>query len=168
MKFLKNKAFVGVLALVAIGYVSKNIILPLFHSMMPPSRMERKGEIIQQKEDIIQQIGPMAGKSILLTDFEKLGWVLDYARDPFKIEKLQMKAEKGPIEDKETPVALEEGDKSRNYTLVAVIEEPGKRLAVINDVIVGEGDYYQDYEIIKISSDSVVLKGPGGHKKLEF
>lgn len=167
MKLLKNKAFVGVLALVATGLVVKSL-MPLFLSTRLPSISESKGEIVQHEEDISEQTGSMAVKSIPLTDFEKLGWVLDYARDPFKIEKLLMKAGTGTIEDKETPVALEKDDKLRSYTLVAVLEEPGKRLAVINDVIVGEGDYYEDYEVLKINSNSVVLKGPSGHKKLEF
>lgn len=170
MKLLKNTAFVGVLALVAIGFVTKNIILPLFKSSRPPSRVVYKEEITQKKGIDIQQIESIVGGTLPVADFEQLGWVLDYARDPFKIKTLLLEAEQGPepVVEEEKPVIVDIEDKTRNYALIAVVGEPGKRLAVINDAIVSEGDYYQDYEVIKINSDSVVLKGPGGQKKLEF
>lgn len=168
MKLLKNTAFVGVLALVAIGFVTKNIILPLFKPNRPPSHVVHKEEITQKKEIDIQQIESIVEQSLPVADFEKLGWVFDYARDPFKIKTFQLEAEAGPVVEEEKPVVVNIEDKTRNYALIAVVEEPGKRLAVINDAIVGEGDYYEDYEVIKINSDSVVLKGPGGQKKLEF
>lgn len=155
MKFLKSKSIVVILAIVAVGLVSKNIILPFFHSARPPSRIESNGEIKQQKEEVFQQIESMESKSASVADFNNIDWAHDYLRDPFKIQTM-------------VKVVIEEGEPPRYDVLVAVVQEPGKSLAVINDVIVGEGDYYEDFRVIKIGSDSVELEGPDGNKTLEF
>ncbi len=155
MKFLRNKLIVVILALGALGLVSKNIILPLFHTIRPLSHVESNKEIDQREGEFFQQIEYTTGKPIQMTDFEKLGWDFDYVRDPFKIQTM-------------AEVVMEEGESPRHDVLVAVVQEPGKSMAVINDVIVGEGDYYEDFKVIKIGSDSVELKGPYGNKMLEF
>ncbi len=155
MKFLRSKSIVVILALAAVGLVSKNIILPFFHSARPPSRIESNGEIKQQKEEVFQQIESMESKSASVADFNNIDWAHDYLRDPFKIQTM-------------VKVVIEEGEPPRYDVLVAVVQEPGKSLAVINDVIVGEGDYYEDFRVIKIGSDSVELEGPDGNKTLEF
>jgi hypothetical protein len=155
LKFLRSKSIVVILALAAVGLVSKNIILPFFHSARPPSRIESNGEIKQQKEEVFQQIESMESESASVADFNNIDWAHDYLRDPFKIQTM-------------VKVVIEEGEPPRYDVLVAVVQEPGKSLAVINDVIVGEGDYYEDFRVIKIGSDSVELEGPDGNKTLEF
>ena len=167
MKFLRNKSIVVILALGALGLVSKNIILPFFHTIQPLSHVESNEGIDQQEGEFFQQIEYTTGKSIPMTDFEKLGWPLDYVRDPFKIQTM-VGTEIESVEKAETPVVMEGGETLRYDVLVAVVQEPGKSLAVINDVIVGEGDYYYDYKVIKIGLDSVELEGPDGNKTLEF
>jgi uncharacterized protein YabE (DUF348 family) len=97
----------------------------------------------------------MESESASVADFNNIDWAHDYLRDPFKIQTM-------------VKVVIEEGEPPRYDVLVAVVQEPGKSLAVINDVIVGEGDYYEDFRVIKIGSDSVELEGPDGNKTLEF
>ena len=167
MKFLRNKLIVVILALGALGLVSKNMILPLFYTIQPLSHVESDEEIDQQEDEFFQQFENTIGKSIPITDFEKLGWAIDYVRDPFKIQTM-VDAETESVENAETPVVLEKKEPPRYGVLVAVLQEPGKSLAVINDVIVCEGDYYEDFRVIKIGSDSVELKGPDENKTLEF
>ena len=167
MKFLRSKSIVIILALAAVGLVSKNVILPFFHSAHPPSRIESSGEIKQQKEEVFQQIEYATGQSIPMNDFEKLGWAHDYLRDPFMA---QTKVDTGSVSVEENNATVVSGEEklSPQDVLVAVVHDSGKALAVINDVIVGEGDYYDDYKVIKIGLDSVKLEGPDGYKMLKF
>lgn len=167
MKFLRNKSIVIIMALAAVGLVSRNIILPLFHTIQPLSHVESDEEIDQMEENPFQRIEYMTGKSIPMADFKKLGWVTDYERDPFMTQ-TTVDARTESAGNAETPVVPGEGELPRPHVLVAVVQEPGKSLAVINDVIVGEGDYYEDFMVIKIDSDSVVLEGPNGNKTLRF
>ncbi len=167
MKFLRNKSIVVILALGALGLVSKNIILPLFHTIQPLSHVESNEEIDKQEGELFQQIEYTTGKSIPMTDFEKLGWAFDYVRDPFKIQTM-MDAGTVSVEEIDASVVSGEEKSPPQDVLVAVVHESGKALAVINDVIVGEGDYYKDYKVIKIGLDSVKLEGPDGNKTLEF
>lgn len=164
MKFLRNKLIVVILALGAVGLVSKNIILPLFYTIRPLSHVENGEEIDKQEGDLFQQIELATGKSTPMTDFEKLGWALDYVRDPFKIQTML----DSETESSDTPVVLEEAIPQRHDVLVAVVQEPGKNLAVINDVIVTEGGYYKDFRVIKVGPDSIELEGPDGNKSLGF
>ncbi len=166
MKYLRSKAIVAILVLAAVGLVLKNIILPIFYSGRPPSSVERKAEGIQKqggisqiKKEIIQQVETMTGESLPVADIENLGWVIKYARDPFNSQMHQEEVKLRSNRKQKQQRPLTEGIYRK---LVGVVEEPGKNLAVINDVIVGVGDYYEDYEVIMINSDSVELKGPDG------
>ena len=175
MKLLRSKAFVVVLVLAAVGLILKNIMPPLFFPKRPISRVEhkedniqKKGGFFQKKKEIFRQVEALTGESLPVTNIEKLGWAIEYAKDPFKIQTLQVEAETASIEKIKASGAPVEEARPRSYTLVGVVEESGKILAVINEMIVGVGDYYEDYEVIKIDSDSIELKGPNGYIKLEF
>ncbi len=169
MKFLRNKLIVVIIALAAIGLVANNIILPLFPTTIPLSHVEgdeeidpQEGGFFQQFEDSTEKPGPMA-------DLEKIGWVLDYARDPFKIRTL-LDAEVESVVEEKAPVALGEvaPPLSPHDVLFAIVHEPGKSIAVINDVIVSEGDDYGNFKVITIGEDFVELEGRLGNKTLEF
>ncbi len=167
MKLLKNKFFVVILVIAAVGIVAKNIILPLMPSAHPLSRVERIEEVKQQKEEAFQQIESMESDSTPVADFNNIDWVHDYLRDPFMALTI-MDAETVSVGENDAPVVSGEGKLPLQDVLVAVVHDSGKALAVINDVIVGEGDYYEDFRVIKIGSDSVELEGPDGNKTLEF
>ncbi len=164
MKFLRSKSIVIILALAAVGLVSKNILLPFFHTVRPLSQVEGNEEIDQQEGELFQQIEYTTGKFSQMTDFGELSWAVNNIRDPFKSQTM-VYVETESVEKAETPVVPEE---PRYDVLVAVLKESGKSLAVINDVIVGEGDYYEDFRVIKIGTDSVELEGPDGNKTLKF
>ncbi len=167
MKLLRNKSIVVILAVMAVGIVTRNIILPLFHSALPLAHIENNGKIPGQKEEPFQQIVSIESGSDTIANFDALDWADDYLRDPFIA--LTM-ADSGPVsvEKTDTSVALGRGKLPQQDILIAVVHESGKALAVINDVIVGVGDYYDEYKIITIGLDSVKLEGPDGYKTLEF
>ncbi len=163
MKLLKNKIFVVILVIAAVGIVAKNIILPFFPSSRSPSRIENNEEIKQQKEEVFQQAEFMERMSAPVADFNNIDWAHGYLRDPFMPLSV---VDAGTVTD--TPVALDEEKLPIQDVLVAVVHDSGKAFAVINDVIVGEGDRYDDYKVVKIGLDSVKLEGPDGNKMLEF
>ncbi len=163
MKLLKNKLFVVILAIAAVGIVANNIILPLFPSSRPPSRIESSEEISNGEAEALQQTESMERETDQVADFNNIDWVHGYLRDPF-MEKTIVDVE---IVD-DAPVTLDEEKLPVQDVLVAVVHDSGNALAVINDVIVGEGDYYDDYKVVKIGLDSVKLEGPDGNKTLEF
>ncbi len=152
-----------ILVIAAVGIVAKNIILPLFPSSSPPSLVEGSEETEQQKEDVFQQIEFMERMSAPVADFNNIDWVHVYLRDPFMPI---TKVDAWTVSD--TPVVLEEEKLPIQDVLVAVVHDSGKAFAVINDVIVSEGDRYDVYKVVKIGLDSVKLEGPDGDKMLEF
>ncbi len=159
MKLLKNKSFVVILAIAAVGIVANNIILPLF----PPSRIESSEEISNGEAEALHQIESMERETDQVADFKNIDWAHGYLRDPF------MPLTMVDVEtDSDAPVVLDEEKLPVQDVLVAVVHDSGNALAVINDVIVGEGDYYDDYKVVKIGLDSVKLEGPDGNKTLEF
>ncbi|KHE93193.1 MAG: hypothetical protein K8F52_08395 [Candidatus Scalindua rubra] len=168
MKFLKNKFIVIILVIVAIGFVSKNIILPVIHSMRLKSRLANNSELIEQENYIFEQDEYMPRKFLSSADYKKLTWVMNYTRDPFVAHALH-KEHEVPLENTgKRQFNTEEEKQSLIDTLVAIVKESGISFAVINNVIVGVGDYYKDFRIISIDSDSVILQGHNGYKKLEF
>ena len=167
MKLLRNKSLVLVLAIVAVGLVTKNTILTLFHSEQPSSLIESYEEIEPQMEEDIQFRKSIGNKSASIADFKNIGWAHDYSRDPFKPQAI-VEASRESTEKTDTPVVLDKEELPPPDVLIAVVHDSGNALAVINDVIVGEGDYYYGHKVIKIGLDSVKLEGPDGDKTLEF
>lgn len=167
MKLLRNKSFVIMLAIVAVGVVTKNIILPLFHSVRPSSRIENNGVTKELKGEVFQQIEPIENEYAEVADFNNMEWAHDYLRDPFRALTTG-EAETVSVANTDASVDSGEGSLPIQDFLVAIVHESGRALAVINDVIVSEGDYYDDYKVIKIGFDSVKLEGPDGYKMLEF
>ncbi|GAX62693.1 L-lactate dehydrogenase (FMN-dependent) and related alpha-hydroxy acid dehydrogenases [Candidatus Scalindua japonica] len=163
MKLLKNKFFVVILVISAVGIVANNILLPLFPSARYSSQTESGEEAEKLKEQIFHQIEFIEKKPDPVADFNNIDWAHGYLRDPF-VKKTMMDVE--TVSD--TPVALVVQNSQIQDILFAVVHDSGKALAVINDVIVGEGDYYDDYKVVKIGLDSVKLEGPDGNKMLEF
>jgi hypothetical protein len=168
LKFLKNKFIVIILVIVAIGFISKNIILPVIHSMRFKSRLASNSELIEQEDDLFEQDKYIPREFLSSADYKKLTWVMNYTRDPFMAHALHK--EPGVLLENtgKRQFNTEEEKQSLIDTLVAIVKESGISFAVINNTIVGVGDYYKDYRIIRIDSDSVILKGPNGYKKLEF
>ncbi len=163
MKLLKNKLFVIILAIAAVGIVARNIILPLFPSAHSSSHVEINEETEMRIDGAFKQVDPMVNESAQVAEFNNIDWAKDYLRDPFK-----ELAVVGTEIAKDTTAVIEEEEVPIQDVLFAVVHDSGKALAVINDVIVCEGDRYDGYKVIKIGLDSVELASPDGNIKLEF
>ncbi len=163
MKILKNKNFVIILAIAAVGIVAKNIVLPLFYSAHSSSHVESNEETEMKIDEAFKHVDPVVKESAPVADFSNIDWAQGYLRDPFRALTV---ADTEILKD--TPSVTEEEELTRQDVLFAVVHDSGKALAVINDVIVGEGDRYDGYKVIKIGLDSVELVSPDGNIKLEF
>ncbi|MGR3178349.1 MAG: hypothetical protein ACUZ8E_09875 [Candidatus Anammoxibacter sp.] len=193
MKLLKSKGIVGVLVVVAIGFVAKNVLLPLL------DLKGGKGDSSSiQTENIRNDISPVpvapkTSDPAPLAVLDGVGWFLDSKRDPFKdvsaIDEVAVvsnstlendepveAAEPVVIEPEpviidlnqllETIVIDEDVVVDSNLILEGIMIEPGKRFAVINGEIVTEGDDYEDYKVIRIYRNLVRLKGSNGYQSL--
>jgi hypothetical protein len=180
--------FVGFLAIAAMGIVSKNILWPIYQMMVPRSAAAPK-QVKKIVPIVVEEAKVEA--DIQAADLKNIGWTFGLKRDPFRnpkapakevepmakaevlkeefsgvLESVDAAAKEEPEsteEEKAPPVSFENSN-----NLVAVMLDAGERLAVINDVIVSEGDYFKDYQVMEISQDAVLFKGPDGTKKLEF
>lgn len=152
-----------ILVFVAVGIVTKNVILPFLPSERHTMSVDSDEETIENDEDTFEEFGFMGNGSGSVADFNKIDWALDYLRDPFMNDPGTSSDEK-----LDAWAASGENELTLQDVLVAVVHESGTAFAVINDVIVGEGDYYYDYRVLQIGLDSVKLEGPGGYKILEF
>ena len=163
MKLLKNKLFVIILAIAAVGMVARNIILPISPSERLSSRVESNEETEKRKDGVFKQVDSLENESAQVAEFNNIDWVQGYLRDPFKVLAV---VDTEVVSD--APVVIEEEELPIQDVLVAVVHDSGKALAVINDIIVGEGDFYEGYKVVKIDLDSVELASPDGNKTLEF
>ncbi len=157
MKIFKNPVFVGILAVIALAVVFNNIIKPIFFKGGGKQAVKnvRNSKPAVAKEKAVK---PEAVQGKI--DYDNVGWAESFVRDPFKLEALA-----------EELARVEEAEKKRTRridTLTAVIVEPGVRLAVINNKIVGLGESYFEFKVLRISSGMVLLEGPEGNKKLTF
>jgi type II secretory pathway component PulC len=59
-------------------------------------------------------------------------------------------------------------DSKLKLQALAWSEDAARRMAVINDQIVHEGESVEDYQVIKIREEDVVIKGGGKSWRLEF
>lgn len=165
MGFLKSKIVVSLLASIALGVVSQNIILPIYRSFKPaaPSWLATTAPALSETVNAV--IGNKA-------QLNGLTWVLDLKKDPFKtIQSLPEKILK-PVVKKARRVTkrqkVRKKPSMKSYRLVGIVIEPDVRFAVINDSIVEEGDRYKTFEVVKIDKDSVLLKGEDGYRTLRF
>lgn len=161
MGLLKSKIVVGALALMAVGVVFKNIVLPIFGSFQTPTATV---ELFSAPELSVGASAVAAPK----TELKDLAWILDIKKDPFKtIQHLPDRIIK-PVLRKARPGKAKKVEKKQRYTLVGVVVEPDRRFAVINDEVVAEGDRYKGYEVVKIDKDSVLLKRRDSYRTLRF
>ena len=161
MGLLKSKIVVGVLALIAVGVVFKNIVLPIFGSF----ETETAAVKLFSAPALSGGASAVAAPKTQLKD---LAWILDIKKDPFKtIQHLPDRIVKSVLR-KARPGKAKPVKKKQAYTLVGVVVEPDGRFAVINDEVVAEGDRYKGYEVVKIDKDSVLLKGRDSYRTLRF
>jgi len=157
-KLLNNPIFVGALVLIAFVFALKNIVGIQFGSAPVPLAEEA---LIIDPEDVSGETGDQATPPSNI-DMQRAGWVELPRRDPF-----------GPWisaqPDIMEPVrAVDKAPASEKYRLVAVMVEKGTKYATLNRTILTEGDYVDEYHVVSIAPDHVMLRGLKGLEKLTF
>jgi len=142
----KNPKVVGVLVLIAFLAVSKQIILPLLPSFSRRDVATKVASVVQQAKSV--KVVPLAPP----INMSELGWFKGRGRDPFTL----------------SAHASSVGSGIEEHRLSGVIINDNQQLAVINGEVVGLGEKFEDYVIITIGANFVVMKGPDGLKKLKF
>ncbi len=157
-RLFNNPWFVGSLVIVAAIMAIINIWKPKFSSSKPVgfSAVSLSAAFPDGTEQT-------AGFGSSRADFNKLDWIDLPRRDPFSPAPL-VYAKEAAILEKEV-AQLSAADRFR---LVAVVVEPGARFATINKTIVTQGDLLEEYRVVKIGPDFVMLKGIRGVERLGF
>ena len=187
MKLFQNPYVVGGLALLAVGLVGRNALLPLWDRVMhrgspapagaqaPVSTPAASTATVQSNPPAAET--PMAKRPRVLPetniDLTQTGWKLSSSphRDPFQINPATI-----------TNLARLFPAASELLSLTAIWRQTGSSLAVINGKIVSGGDNVvvvnhtktgeaganYRYQIDQIDGDSVWLQGPAGREQLDF
>ena len=95
---------------------------------------------------------------------EKPQLSLSWGRDPFALPYRVVPQSEPTLEQNESQGVEEEVTLPK---LTAILSSGSRRLAVIDDLVVRVGDQVRGERIVKISSDRVILVGPGGRRVLK-
>lgn len=91
---------------------------------------------------------------------------------PLPLKKAGLKKDKTVNPDKkkepETPALLSPKNSSLKLQAISWAQDPKKRIAVINGMIVREGDTVEGYSLSRIGKDDVIVKKGGMESKLVF
>jgi len=187
MKPFQNPYVVGGLALVAVGLICRNAILPLWGRVMhraAPVQADALAPVATPAASTANvQANPPTAETPTAKrprvvpetniDLTQTGWKLSSSphRDPFQINPATI-----------TNLARLFPAASELLSLTAIWRQTGSSLAVINSKILGGGDTMVvvnhtktgeagaslKYKIDQIDGDSVWLQGPAGREQLEF
>ena len=181
-KALNNPWVVGSLSLAALGAVYSNVMVPDMETLIRPPRAP-----VPPAEGARPSAGPVAGLPLpgvggsvqqpLKAQIDQMGWPDQIRRDPFKLVSLAIPSE-------ETDDDFDGNDEKGDEDFLSSAQEPNRRgpalelqavalgeegkIAVINRIMVQEGEKIGEYLVVHIRSDVVVLKGPEGIQWLEF
>ncbi len=181
-KALNNPWVVGSLSLTALGAVYSNVMVPDMETLIRPPRAP-----VPSVEDARPSAGPVAGLPLpgvggsvqqpLKAQIDQMGWPDQIRRDPFKLVSLAIPSE-------ETDDDFDGNDEKGDEDFLSSAQEPNRRgpalelqavalgeegkIAVINRIMVQEGEMIGEYLVVHIRSDAVVLAGPEGLEWLEF
>ncbi len=181
-KVLNNPWVVGGLGLTALGAVYSNVIAPDMETLIRPPRAP-----VPPAEGARPSAGPVAGLPLpgvggsvqqpLRAQIDQMGWPDQIRRDPFKLVSLAIPSE-------ETDDDFDGNDEKGDEDFLSSAQEPNRRgpalelqavalgeegkIAVINRIMVQEGEKIGEYLVVHIRSDAVALEGPEGLEWLEF
>jgi hypothetical protein len=168
MKALNNPVFVVVLAVVAVGFAAWNVVGPQM------KRAKRSGGTTTAATPAVEASSPAAASAAMVTTNDPVGqpilpidravvsaqlreWIDAPGRDPFY--GLGAGRVRGPGETNSAAQMLR---------LAGIWRQTGSQLAVINDRVVAEGERIGDFQIERIESDAVWVRGPQERERLEF
>jgi len=181
-KALNNPWVVGSLGLTALGAVYSNVMVPDMETLIRPPRAP-----VPSVEDARPSAGPVAGLPLpgvggsvqqpLRAQIDQMGWPDQIRRDPFKQVSLAASSEEADGLFDGNDEEDDEGSRSPDQELYqrgpglelqAVATEGEERIAMINRIMVQEGEKIGEYLVVHIRSDAVELEGPEGLEWLEF
>ena len=156
-QLLNNPWVVAGLCLAALVVVFSNVTLPPSGGELGVDRGSGVQGVISDRRSLT------ADNQLPSYEANLLGWKDSIPRDPFRLADNSKTSEKGAATEDSPPMLA-----TQILHLEAVIMEPGDPLAVINGIIVAEGESLEEYHVIKIQSDGVWLEGPEGRARIEF
>ena len=175
-KVLNNPWVVGGLGLTALGAVYSNVMVPDMETLIRPPRAP-----VPPAEGARPSAGPVAGLPLpgvggsvqqpLRAQIDQMGWPDQIRRDPFTLVSLAASSEEADddYDDEDFLSSAQElNQRGLALELQAIASGEGGKIAVINRVIVQEGENIGEYLVVQIRSDAVVLEGPEGLEWLEF
>lgn len=155
MKALTRRVLVGLLAVVAVGLLFKNLVWPFLHKYSALKARAMSGlasaPIGVSNPPVLEAIFDLA---IAQTNVER--WTKSPRRDPFMAPKF------GSKEARNQRTAMEV------LTLKAILHQRGSSLAVIDSQVLTEGEMVRDYKVARIGAERVWVDGPLGREEMVF
>jgi len=172
-KAFNNPWVVGSLGLTALGAVYSNVMVPDVETLIRPPRAPAEGAR--------PSAGPVAGLPLpgygesgqqpLRAQIDQMGWPDHIRRDPFKLVSLAASSEEADddYDDEDFLSSAQElNQRGLALELQAIASGEEGKIAVINRIMVQEGEKIGEYLVVQIRSDAVALEGPEGLEWLEF
>lgn len=175
-KAFNNPWVVGSLGLTALGAVYTNVMVPDVETLIRPPRAP-----VPPAEGARSSAGPVAGLPLpvygesgqqpLRAQIDQMGWPDHIRRDPFKLVSLAASSEEADddYDDEDFLSSAQElNQRGPALELQAIASGEEGKIAVINRIMVQEGEKIGEYLVVHIRSDAVALGGPEGLEWLEF
>ncbi len=174
-KVFNNPWVVGSLGLTALGAVYSNVLVPDMETLIRPPRAP-----VPPAEGARPSAGPVAGLPLpgvggsgqqpLRAQIDQMGWPDHIRRDPFKLVSLTASSEEADddYDDEDFLSSAQEiNQRGLALELQAIASGEEGKIAVINRIMVQEGEKIGEYLVLHIRSDAVGLEGPEGLEWLE-
>ncbi|MFT4550554.1 MAG: hypothetical protein ACI9UA_000129 [Pseudoalteromonas tetraodonis] len=153
---LQNPFIVGILAILALGYVVRTIL------KKPPSAYSA-AIAAQEASEAEKSKKGKSESSQKRIDAALAEWTVQPERNPFRSQPAE--EAKGLIAA-EDPAAL--GSEVPDLKLSAIWLDKGRKLAVINGRVVDVGDRILDFQVTEILPDRIILNGSGHQMVIRF
>ena len=179
MKLLRNPVVVGLLVVAAVALVAKSL-WPMFNRgggarvirVAPPAAPAKpakpaaptaKPAVTETQKETTAEAAPALRGPISDVDWARVRtnatqWLESPGRDPFQVRDWAG----GQVPGSTNPPA------SAFLTLNGIWRQTGSTLAVINSIVLGEGDEILQFKIQSIEPDRVWVYGPSGVEVLPF
>lgn len=155
MKALTGRLLVGFLAVVAVGLLFNNLVLPFWRKYSALKARTTSGPapapIGASNPPVFEAVFDLA---IAQTNVER--WTKSPGRDPFLAPKF------GSKDARTQRTAMEV------LTLKAILHQRGSSLAVIDAQVLTEGEMIRDYKVFRIGAERVWVDGPLGREEMVF
>lgn len=160
MSLLQNKVVVAALATAAFGYAAWTVASPFLGRRYPKNHAAPQAAAPTTPVTPALPPNGAAKAALLPIDLAAIrealpGWLEAPSRDPFETYALRNTGPRGP-------------SAAELLALKAIWRQSGGRLAVINNVIVSEGDEISGFKVQRIEGDIVWVRGSNGVERIQF